>query len=128
NRLRPRRGFLVLLRRRSEIAGLQWLQCSCRREESVVKSRLKRAETRLANTKSRTDVRLGGAKKFDVDLTGFVERATHGFKRERGRVAIAAEVTKHHALDFSGKQFFDHGRGGVVGKVSMPRLDPLFHR
>jgi hypothetical protein len=37
-------------------------------------------------------------------------------------------MSKHDPIDFSGKQFFDHGGGRVIGKMSVPGLDPLFHR
>src|SRR5207253_6935248 len=45
-----------------------------------------------------------------------------------GCVAVAAEMTEHDAIDFSRKQFFDQGGSGVVGKMTVPRLNPLFHR
>ena len=73
-------------------------------------------------------ISVGGTKKFDVDLATFAERLADGLERERGRVAIAAEMSKHDPIDFSGKQFFDHGGGRVIREMSVPRLDPLFHR
>src|SRR5437016_3626426 len=101
---------------------------SSRREKCVLESWLERAELSFANTKPRADLRLGCAKKFDLDLAGFVERVAHGLERERGRIAIAAEMAEHDTIDFSRKQFFDHGGGCVIGEMSVSRLNPLFHR
>jgi hypothetical protein len=70
---------------------------------------------------------LARAKEFDVDLAGLAKRVAHSLERERGRVAIAAEMSKNDSIDFSGKQFFDYGGSGVIGKMPVPRLDPLFH-
>jgi hypothetical protein len=89
---------------------------------------LKRANRRFADAKSWADVRLRRAKKFDVDLAGFLERAAHGVERELGCVAIAAEMAKHDAINFSGQQFLDHRRGSAIGEMSVPGLDPLLYR
>jgi hypothetical protein len=35
------------------------------------------------------------------------------------RVAIAAEMTEHDALDFSRKQLLDHGRSRAVRKMAV---------
>src|SRR5438132_8427858 len=101
---------------------------SSRREKCFLESWLERAELSFANTKPRADLRLGCAKKFDLDLAGFVERVAHGLERKSGRIAIAAEMAEHDTIDFSRKQFFDHGGGRVIGEMSVPRLNPLFHR
>ena len=37
-------------------------------------------------------------------------------------------MPEHDALDFSGKQLLDHARGRGIGKMTVPRHDPLFHR
>src|SRR5438552_17252637 len=89
---------------------------------------MKCADLGLAAGKPGTDFRLRGANSFDVDLATFAERLADGLERERGRVAIAAEMSKHDPIDFSGKQFFDHGGGRVIGKMPVTRLDPLFHQ
>src|SRR5262249_11556637 len=99
-----------------------------RREKCVLESWLKSADFGFADSKSRANLRLGGAKKLDVDLAGIAQRIAHGFERERGRIAIAAKMTKHDPVDFSRKQFFDDARGCIIRKVSVARLDPLFHR
>src|SRR5438093_4531146 len=101
---------------------------SSRREKCVLESWLERAGVSFANTKPRADLRLGCAKKFDLDLAGFAERVAHGLERESGCIAIAAEMAEHDTIDFSRKQFFDHDGGCVIGEMSVPRLNPLFHR
>jgi hypothetical protein len=37
-------------------------------------------------------------------------------------------MSEHNPLDFSGEQFLDHNCRSRVRKMSVPRLDPLFHR
>ena len=37
-------------------------------------------------------------------------------------------MAKHHPLDFSRKQLLDYAGGGGIGKMTVPRHDPLFHR
>src|SRR5215471_18354572 len=98
------------------------------REKRVLECRLKCADFGLTDPKALTDRRLRGAENFDIDLANFFQGTANRFDCELGRVAIATKVTKHDAINFSGKQFFDHGRSRVVGKMSMPRLDPLLHR
>jgi hypothetical protein len=71
---------------------------------------------------------LGGAKKFDVDLAAFAQHVAHGLERERRRIAIAAEMTKHDAIDFSGKQFFDQSCRCAIREMPVARLNPLFDR
>ncbi len=66
--------------------------------------------------------------KFHVDPAGFRKRLADCRKSECGRVTVAAEMSEHDALDFSRQQLFDHAGGGGVGKMAMPRLNPLFHR
>src|ERR1700741_1695778 len=90
---------------------------SCR-EKCILESGLKRAGLGFANGKPGTNRRLSRAKKFDVDLAGLAKRTPDCFERELGRVAVPAEMSEHDAIDFSGKQFFDHGRRGVVGKMT----------
>src|SRR2546421_9079887 len=101
---------------------------SCRREKCAFEGWLERAPDGLADAKFPADLRLAGAENFDVDLTGSAQRVAHGFKREHGRITIATEMTEDDPVDFSRKQFFDHGGGGVIGKMSVARLNPLFYR
>ena len=54
----------------------------------------------------------------------------HGADRTGGefrRVAVPAEVTEHHALEFPGKQLFDDRRCGGVREMAVARLDSLLH-
>ena len=55
----------------------------------------------------------------------------HGADRARRQlrsIAIAAQMSEHNALDFSAQQLLDHSRRCGVRKMTMPRLDSLFHR
>ena len=58
----------------------------------------------------------------------FASNACTALLRQLRRVAIAAEMSHHHPLDFSRQQLLDHTRGRGVGKMSVPRHDSLFHR
>ena len=66
--------------------------------------------------------------KFHVDLAGFGQRFVDSRKGECGRVTIAAEMSEHDTLDVSRKELLDHIGGGGVGKMTVPRLNSLFHR
>ena len=65
---------------------------------------------------------------FHFTATMLLEHRVNRAGRECGRVAIAAEVTEDNALEFSGKQLLDHGRRRRIRKMTVTRLDPLFHR
>ena len=65
---------------------------------------------------------------FDLAPLTFFEQRLHCAGSKRGRITIAAEMTEHDPLDFSRKQLLDHACGRGVGKMTVPRLDPLFHR
>ena len=65
-----------------------------------------------------------------LDFTAAALRK-HRADRARGefrRVAIAAEMTEHDALEFPGKQLLDHGRRRCIRKMTVTRLNPLLHR
>jgi hypothetical protein len=65
---------------------------------------------------------------LDFGAAALREHGADGAGCELRRIAIAAEMTEHHALDFSGKKLLDHGRGRRVRKMAVARLDPLLHR
>ena len=71
-------------------------------EKRVLESRLKRAGIAFADSKLRGDFELRGAMSFQIDLAAFCQRRAHRLQRECRRVAIAAEMSEHNALDFSG--------------------------
>src|SRR5204862_896010 len=117
-------------RRSSDIAAVidSPLQSDRRLEKCIFKRRLKRSRRRVAHSKARTYLRLHGAIKFDADLTALCERRADRAQSELRRIAIAAEMPEHDALDFSREQFLDHVRRGRVRQMTMTRLNPLFHR
>ncbi len=65
---------------------------------------------------------------FQIGLATLRQRRAHCFQRQLGRVAIAAEMSEHDALDFSWQQFLDHASRCCVRQMTVPRLDSLFHR
>ena len=74
-------------------------------EKCVLECGLKRPCARLADTKARTQLRLRCAINFDVDLARISPVASRTApEAERRRVAIAAEMSEHDALDFAREQ------------------------
>ena len=65
---------------------------------------------------------------FHVDPAAFRERRVDGGQGKLGRVAIAAEMAEHDALDFSRQQLLDHGCRRCIREMPVARLDPLLHR
>ena len=47
---------------------------------------------------------------FDLQAIMFREQRLDRARSERRGIAIAAEMSQHHALDFPGEQLLDHGR------------------
>lgn len=94
----------------------------------MLERRLKRAPVCFPDREARADCALRGAKYFDVLATEFLEFRAHRAGGELGRIAVAAEMPEHDAGDFAGQQLRDDRGGGGVGKMTMPRLDPLLHR
>src|SRR5437870_9524774 len=70
-------------------------------EKRAFESRLKWAGVRFADSKLGSDFELRGAMNFQIELAALCQRRAHCLQRQLGRVAIAAEVSEHHALDFS---------------------------
>ena len=70
-------------------------------EKRALESWLKRGGVGFTNSKLRTDLELGGTMDFHVELAALCQRRAHSVQRERGRVAIAAEMAENNALDFS---------------------------
>ncbi len=64
---------------------------------------------------------------FHIDLAAFRERPADCAARQLRCVAVAAEMSEHHALDFSQEQFLDDVRCRYVREVTMTRLDSLFY-
>ena len=89
---------------------------------------LKRAHECFADLKARTDFALIGAINFNFAPATFFEQRLHRAGGERGRVAIAAEMTEHDALDFPGNNCSITAPRGDIGKMSVTRLDALLHR
>ena len=56
----------------------------------------------VADPKSGTDFELHGTISFDIVPAALLERRAHRGQSERRRVAIAAEMSEHNSLDFSG--------------------------
>ena len=83
-------------------------------EKRVFKCPLKRAGRRFTDSKLRTDLRLRRAMNFDIDLAAFRERRADRGASQLRRVAVAAEMSEHHALDFPQKQFLDDVRRRYV--------------
>ena len=65
---------------------------------------------------------------FHIDLAAFREGCANCAACQLRRVAVAAEMSEHHALDFSQEQFLDDVRRRYVREVTMTRLDSLFYR
>jgi hypothetical protein len=101
---------------------------SGRLKKYVVKRRLKRARYRVANSKTRTEVRLRGTMNFHADVAAFGERLAYRAESKLRSVAIPTEMSEDDALDFAGKQLLDYARGGVIRQMPMARLDALLHR
>ena len=76
------------------------LRSRCRKKR-VFKRGLKMPVHGLADLKSRTNLRLAGAKNFDIDLARFGEGIAHGLDRQFRRIAIATEMSEHDAVDLS---------------------------
>ena len=70
-------------------------------EESVFERWLKRAGLGLADPKPGTDFKLRGAAGFHIVSASLVERCAQSIQSQRRRVAIAAEMPEHNALDSS---------------------------
>src|SRR5258708_38942961 len=77
-------------------------------EKRAFERRLKRAGVGVADSKSGTDFELGSTMYFHVHPAALCQRRAHCLQRQRGRVAIAAEMSEHDALDFPRYQFLDH--------------------
>ncbi len=60
---------------------------------------------------------------FHVDLAALCEQRAYCAESELGRVAIAAEMSEHDALDFPRQQFLNYARRCRVRQVTMPRLN-----
>jgi len=97
-------------------------------EKGVLERRLERAGVGVADSKLRTDFELRGAMDFHIELAVSGQRTAHCLQCELGCVAIAAEMAEHDALDSSRQQLFDHVGRRCVRQMTMPRLNPLFHR
>lgn len=55
----------------------------------------------------------------------------HRANRSRGQlrgIAVAAEMTEDHPLEFPAKQLLDDDGGGGIRKMTVTRLDALLHR
>ena len=74
-----------------------------RLEKKLIERWLKRAHESFADLKARTYFALIGAINFNFAPATFLEQRLHRAGSEDGRVAIAAEMTEHDALDFSGQ-------------------------
>ena len=68
-------------------------------KKPVFESWLKSARRGVADSKSGTDFKLRCATDFHVHSPAFLECRAHGVQSERGRVAIAAEMPEHNAVD-----------------------------
>src|SRR5712692_5531047 len=99
-----------------------------RLEKNMFEGGLKGAEECFADLKARTDLPLVRAINFNFVTAAFFEQCLDSATGEHGRVAVAAEMTEHDTLDFSRQQLFDDARRGDIGKMSVPRLNALFHR
>ena len=72
--------------------------------------------------------RLRRAENFDIGSSAFFQFRPDRPGREFRRIAIPAEMPEHDPRDFAGQQLRDHGGRGGIGKMAVPRLNPLFHR
>jgi hypothetical protein len=93
-----------------------------------VEGRLERAADCFSDPKPHADLRLPGAMHFHLAAAALCEHRANRACGEFRRVAIAAEMTEHDALEFPGEQLLDHGCRRRIRKVTVPRLDPLLHR
>src|SRR2546426_9029966 len=89
-------------------------------KKCALESRLKRAGLGFADSKSGTDFELGSTMDFHVHPAALCQRRAHRVQRQLGRVAIAAEMSEHDALDFSWQQLLDHACRGRVRQMTMP--------
>src|SRR5206468_6879652 len=97
-------------------------------EKHVLESRLKRAGIAFADSKLRSDFELRGTMDLHVDPAALCQGCADCFQGQRGRVAIAAEMSQHNALDLAGQQFLDYACRSAVRQMTVTGLDPLFHR
>ena len=97
-------------------------------EKNAVERRLERAADRFPDPKPDADFRLPGAMHLHFIAAALRQHRADRAGGEFRRVAIAAEMTEHDALEFSGEQLLDHGRRRCIRKMTVARLDPLLHR
>ena len=97
-------------------------------EKHVLEGRLKRVGVGVADSKSRSDFELRGTMDLHVDPAALCQGCVDCFQGQRGRVAIAAEMSQHNALDLAGQQFLDYACRSAVRQMTVTGLDPLFHR
>src|SRR5450755_2110680 len=100
----------------------------CRLEKNAVESRLERTADRFPDPKPDADFRLPRAMHLHFTAAALRKHRADRARREFRRVAIAAEMTEHDALEFPGEQLLDHGRRRCIRKMTVTRLDPLLHR
>ena len=99
-----------------------------RLEKNAIERRLKCAADRFADPKPDTDFRLSGAMHLHFIAAALRKHRADRARGEFRRVAIAAEMTEHDALEFPGEQLLDHARRGRIRKMTVTRLDSLLHR
>jgi hypothetical protein len=68
------------------------------------------------------------AEDFHAFAAALRQHGLHGAFREFRRIAVAAEVAKHHAFDLPGQQLLDYTRRSRVREMPVPRHDALLHR
>jgi hypothetical protein len=101
----------------------------CCLKKDAFESWLKGARPGFADLEAGTDLGLPRAINFGATLPALIQKRLNGARGQRRGIAVAAEVTEHNAFNAArGQQLFDHGGGGGVGKMTVTRLDALFHR
>ena len=94
----------------------------------MIEGRLKGAAFGFTDLEAAADRALIRAEDLHLRAPETREQSGHGSLGQLRGVAIAAEMTQDHALDFAREKLFDHRRGRRVRKMAVPRHDPLFHR
>ena len=72
--------------------------------------------------------RLRGAMHFDFAPAALRQHRADRARGQLRRVAIAAQMPEHDALEFPAQELLDHGGRRGIRKMAVARLDPLLHR